>query len=174
MTIRSPQWVNSIEHACWQDESQNVLENLPKDFATIMSDKGSLTSALRSISNETFEVKVLKEELTKPYPSEAEKLGLKTNINAKIRQVELFIHGTPVVYARSVIPTYLIERAETGLANLGTKPLGHLLFKDGKMKKSRREFTSIEGVQGRRTPYDYEGGTILVNEFFLTALKNYL
>jgi len=42
------------------------------------------------------------------------------------------------------------------------------------MKKSRREFTCVEGIHGRRTPYEYEGGTILVNEFFLKDIFSFL
>ena len=101
-------------------------------------------------------------------------LNLPEKSQATIREVELMIYETPVVYARSIIPSDLTQRKETGLANLGSKPLGHLLFKDGRMRKSRREFTCVEGIFGRRTPYEYEGGTILVNEFFLDALKKYL
>ena len=66
------------------------------------------------------------------------------------------------------------SQSQQGLASLGSKPLGHLLFKDGIMKKSRREFACVEGIYGRRTPYEYEGGLILVNEFFLDGLVEFL
>ena len=174
MSKTLPRWLDAIEHANWKEESQQAFEDLPPELLTIMSDKGSLTTALRNIANDSFKVEVLSEKLDVPYSSESHKLRMDRNMNATIRQVLLYIFETPVVYARSVIPNELTERSETGLASLGSKPLGHLLFKDGIMKKSRREFTCVEGIHGRRTPYEYEGGTILVNEFFLKDIFSFL
>ena len=174
MNIISNRWCDSIESTTWKDDTNQAVNELPSELINIMSDRGSLTSALRAIANDTFEVRVIAENLGRPFASEATKLNLPEKSQATIREVELMIYETPVVYARSIIPSDLTQRKETGLANLGSKPLGHLLFKDGRMRKSRREFTCVEGIFGRRTPYEYEGGTILVNEFFLDALKKYL
>ena len=65
-----------------------------------------------------------------------------------------------------------------GLKNLGGTPLGHLLFKDGKMRVSKREFLNLQIKQNtlyaRRTPYDYLDSRILVSEFFLPEFNKYL
>ena len=164
----------AIESATWTDDALTSLAELPEPLRTLMSDQGSLTSSLKALSNDNFKVNVIRESLAKPYQSEVDKLGLGRESLATVREVELHIFDTPVVFARSIIPTDLTQRSETGLAELGSKPLGHLLFKDGHMRQSRREFACVNNAYGRRTPYDYEGGTILVNEFFLDSLGNYL
>jgi len=164
----------AIESATWADDTVTPLAELSEPLRALMTDQGSLTSSLKVLSNDNFKVNVIRESLAIPYQSEIDKLGLERKSLATIREVELHIFDTPVVYARSIIPTDLTERSETGLAKLGSKPLGHLLFKDGRMRQSRREFACVNDVYGRRTPYEYEGGTILVNEFFLGSLNNYL
>ena len=174
MSSNLPRWSSAIKHAIWEVESQKSLELLPADLFRIMSDKGSLTTALRNISNDSFQVAVIREELGNPFLSEMTKIGLSERDEATIREVLLKIYDEPVVYARSVIPAELTKKTKTGLASLGSKPLGHLLFKNGNMKNSRREFTCVQGVFGRRTSYEYEGSKILVNEFFLDSLKPYL
>ena len=170
----SLQWRAAIERANWEEESETVLESLPLELLTIMSDRGSLTTALKNIGSTSFKVEVIQERLEVPYLSESSRLGLDKSKEATVRQVQLCIFEKPVVFARSVIPYDLTKRTATGLASLGSKPLGHLLFKDGIMKKSRREFACVEGIYGRRTPYEYEGGLILVNEFFLDGLVEFL
>lgn len=164
----------AIEYVDWVEDSPEVVTGLPQTLQNIMADRGSLTTILKGLANNTFQVKVIAERLDTPFTSELTKLDLPKASKAVVREVELQIHGESVVYARSIIPHELTVRSETGLASLGSKPLGHLLFKDGKMRKSRREFAQVEGVFGRRTPYDYEGGTILVNEFFLESINKYL
>lgn len=164
----------AIESATWSDNILSSLAPVSEPLRALMTDQGSLTSSLKALSDDDFKVNVLRESLDKPYQSEVDKLGLGRESLATIREVELHIFNTPVVFARSIIPTDLTQRSETGLAELGSKPLGHLLFKDGRMRQSRREFACVNNVYGRRTPYDYEGGTILVNEFFLESLGNYL
>ena len=79
---------------------------------------------------------------------------------------------------RSILPLSLVEKTQTGLANLGQKPLGHLLFKEGEMRVSKRQFaqTSFQGkcIYARRTPYQYMGSSILVSEFFLPNVEKLL
>jgi len=95
-----------------------------------------------------------------------------------IREVELKIHDTPVVFARSILPLALISNGRNGLANLGRTPLGHLLFKNGRIRVSKRQVTVAElneqTVVARRTPYDFQGDTILVSEYFLHDLKAFI
>ena len=95
-----------------------------------------------------------------------------------IRQVELKLHDETVVFARSIIPLALISKGRSALANLGRTPLGHLLFKDGKIRVSKREFAKLKvahnSVTARRTPYDYQGRQILVSEFFMPTIYKYL
>ena len=162
----------------WQ--ADNVLSQacLPSDFRPWMIDQGSLTAALTEHSGGNFQVNVLDQRLAVPLWHEQRKLHRPLTRAALIRKVELLIHGEAVVYARSIIPLALALNGRKGLAKLGGTPLGHLLFKRGNIRISKRQFAQFEFddvmIAARRTPYDYQGSRILVTELFLPALLNYL
>jgi len=156
-----------------------LLENLlPPKIAPWLCDRGSLTSALMGLADGSFEVELLSQRLTTPFWHEQKKLKRSFSIVAMIREVNLRVHGEPVVFARSIIPLSLAGRGGGGLATLGQTPLGHLLFKDGRIRVSRRDFATMtldgKPVYARRTPYDYLGDSILVSEYFLPSLNKYL
>lgn len=141
----------------------------------LVFDRGSLTAALMSLSDGQFEVNVLSQKIAVPYWHEQKKLNRPLSQAAMIREVELLVHGQAVVFARTIMPITMIGDS---LKNLGKTPLGHLLFKDGRIRVSKREFCMIkmshELMTARRTPYDYQGETILVSEFFLPKLNSFL
>ena len=167
-----------ISTAKWRAETPLSRATLPVDLLPWLTAGGSLTAALMELAEGTFNVELLSQKMALPYVHERQKLDYADGLAAMVREVNLHIHGQPVVFARSIIPLSLAGRGGGGLATLGRTPLGHLLFKDGKMRASRREFSGISveqgQVYGRRTPYDYRGETILVSEFFLPSLKMYL
>lgn len=134
-------------------------------------DRGSLTEQLMNFSDEPFSVKVLSQRWQLPLPHEAQQLGVPLHLAARIRQVELYCGDTRMVYARSVMPLQVYLEQRHVLQNIGTRPLGHLLFKDGKIRISKRRVSLFKGeagtVLGRSTPYRYEDHEILVSEFFI-------
>lgn len=166
--------------------ADNILSQrlISKEIRAWVTDQGSLTAALTRLSDGEFKVKVLSQCIAFPHWHEQRKLNKPLSRAAMIRQVELKVHGQAVIYARSIIPLSLAVQGPNGLANLGRTPLGHLLFKDGKIRVSKREFAEFQiastqssastNVQARRTPYDYQGSTILVTELFLPALAKWL
>lgn len=162
----------------WQTDNPLVENTLPTIIAPWLTDRGSLTAALRGISQGSFEVAVLSQTIGIPVWHEQRALGRNLNLAALIREVELRIFDEPVVCARSIIPIELANKGAGGLGNLGTTPLGHLLFKDGRIRVSKREFLrcKIEDqlIYARRTPYEYLDSQILVSEYFLPALRAYI
>lgn len=173
--------VSSIKQAKWQTDTTLNRFFLPEKLKFWMCDKGSLTTSLRSISENNFEVEVINQGKTLPCWHERKILKSLPNVVAVIREVNLKLHGVPVIYARSVIPLELALPGRFGLNNLGTTPLGHLLFRDGRIRNSRREFTKItktsnlpDEVFGRRTPYEYRNSSILVSEFFLPSFNQFI
>ena len=162
----------------WWPDNPLSLAKLDPKIAPLASDKGSLTSALIGLSNNNFAVNVLQQVIELPFFHEQLELGQPLSRAAMIREVELQLHGEPAVFARSIIPLRLVAKGRNGLASLGRTPLGHLLFKDGKIRVSKRQFsqTLYRGAQvsARRTPYDYQDSQILVSEFFLPAIYDYL
>lgn len=165
------------QHSHWSSElfdEQQPANNL----SPWLESKGSLTAALIDLSNDDFKVIVLSEEVTTAHTHEQTKLKNKSDQDSLIREVELHIHNKAVVFARSIIPLTLVNHHENSLANLGTKPLGHLLFKEGRPRASRRDFAHVEidneSIHARRTPYEYQGYQVLVSEFFLPEFKKYI
>lgn len=166
------------EQSNWWTDTVLSIAKLESTFQGIAADKGSLTAALMTMSSGNFSVNVLQQKIAIPLYHEQIKLGHRLSQAAMIREVELQLYGQPVVYARSVIPMSLVNKRRNNLMNLGPTPLGHFLFKGGKIRVSKREFTQFTHNQinyaARRTPYDYDGSQILVSEFFLPQLKPYL
>lgn len=162
----------------WQSDNLFVENRLPKALAPWLVDKGSLTAALRSVADDSFAVVLISQAVGVPVWHEQRKLKRALHQAALIREVELHIFGEAVVCARSIIPIQLANKGAGGLGSLGTTPLGHLLFKDGRMRVSKREFLKSqfgpETIYARRTPYDYLGSQILVSEYFLPSLNKYL
>ncbi len=136
--------------------------------------QGSLTRKLTDYAEGQFTLKVLSEEWSTPNRYEANKLGLDLPAWAMIREVELSCKGTPTVYARSVIPQNVYQENKNTLATMGSKPLGHFLSRSALLQPSMRDICeislvsgSMESSYGRATLYNYNAGTILVQEFFI-------
>jgi chorismate--pyruvate lyase len=161
----------------WRDNVLSIAK-LDPQLSSLVSEKGSLTTALMALSQNNFSVKVLQQSIALPFFHEQRKLGRALSRGALIREVELQLYGESVVFARSIIPLSLVAKGRNGLASIGRKPLGHVLFKDGKIRVSKRDFAQLEyqsdTLFARRTPYDYQGSQILVSEFFLPTIYKYL
>ncbi len=163
----------------WWGDTNTSHSKLPAELLELICGKGSLTQALMSLGDDEFTVDVLNQGFVIPYWHEQKKMQRPFSRVAMVREVELKLSGQAVVYARSIIPLSLTSRGRTGLANLGRTPLGHLLFRDGKIRVSKREFSltdvgNRDVIAARRTPYDYQGSQILVSEFFLPQVIKYL
>ena len=165
-------------HHRWRADNAFSRNQVPLAIQSLVIDKGSLTAILVELSHGDFNVNVLAQRWAIPYFHEQQKLQRPGHRIAMIREVELLIGGEPVVYARSIIPARLLTKIRGGLSELGSTPLGQLLFRDGRMRISRRDFAHIDygsaRIYARRTPYDYQGSQILVSEFFLPSLSKYL
>jgi len=103
--------------------------------------------------------------------------------SALVRQVLLCCGDTPLVYARTVIPVTTIKGAQRRYANLGSRPLGAMLFADRTMRREdvqvavlpasheANQFTRAdESVWGRRSVFRVAGKPLLVSEYFLPDL----
>jgi len=154
----------------WLDNAVSTAR-LDRRVVDWVTDKGSLTTALTELAAGDFHVRVLRQRIALPYFHEQRKLSRALSKAAMIREVELCVYGEAAIFARSIIPLNLISKGRGGLANIGRTPLGHLLFKNGNIRVSKREFTQLgfrgDNIVARRTPYDYQGSRVLVSEFFL-------
>ena len=174
--ITQQRYQHLSENSFWfADTPLASLKLRQSSINTLLLDRGSLTAGLMNLSAGDFEVNVLSQGIAVPHWHEQKKLHRAYSSVAIIREVELLISGQAVVFARTIIPYTLMG---SRLKDLGKTPLGHLLFKDGKIRVSKREFALIESsealIKARRTPYEYQGETILVSEFFLPKLNSFL
>lgn len=163
-----------VDGSRWFDESETNTENIDATWLSWLSEQGSLTTRLTEFANGNFKVNVLDESWAKPNSREADKLNVSVSDLARIRQVELLCDDQVVVFARSIIPKSVFEAQQQVFATMGSKPLGHFLFKDGQAQKRQRNFTAYsvqnQTVYGRVTPYIYQGGEILVSEYFVNPV----
>ena len=169
------QLIHFLSHqARWRSANFLSKDQYPIEYWQWLNDEHSLTEQLIQLSESSFNVEVLRQEVDIPLWHEQDVLGQSHHLATTVREVVLSVDAQPVVLARSIIPMSLIRSFRSGLTELGTKPLGHLLFTDGRVRVSRRQFTVLDSpigqIYGRRTPYEYMGSVILVAEFYLPSL----
>lgn len=103
--------------------------------------------------------------------------------SALVRQVLLCCKDEPLVYARTVIPATTVQGAQRRYANMGSRPLGAMLFTDRTMRREAVEVSRLpashaanqytklnEPIWGRRSVFRVSGKPLLVSEFFLPEL----
>ena len=109
---------------------------------------------------------------------------------ALVRHVFLLCAGKPWVFARSVIPPRTLRGAHRRLANLGTRPLGAILFSDRSVRRGEVRVCELkprqplfdlasaaldrppEGAWARRSIFTLREKPLLVTEVFLPEMVN--
>ena len=143
-------------------------------------ESGSLTQRLKRACGPAFGVRVLLEGEMPPFPGERNALGGSGAFF--VREVLLHRAGVPLVAARTVIPAATLRGKHAGLAHLGNRPLGEVLFACPCLERRKLEIARVApntwrnptlcgetAVWGRRSRYRIASGNLLVSEFFLPA-----
>lgn len=170
----------------WYRHKQLFSKQLTAVVRGWLFDASSLTAKLIRHGAGDFHVELLSQEIRRPTQDEAEILNIKNGRYALIRQVHLCCKGKPVVYARTVIPLSTLTGAERSYGNLGSRPLGAMLFADRSMRREEVMVTQlspehdlyektgaqVELVWGRRSVFRVGGKPLLVSEYYLPALFN--
>lgn len=156
----------------WHSLNAASLGAIPSEWRNWVYHKGSLTTRLVDFSKGNFRVRVLREYWKTPSRYETVKLVLPSGQVVRARDVELLCDGRPVVFARTVIPLALYQREKNVFNGMGTRPLGHYLFREGEIKNTQRDVKRCRGSSGkavyaRATPYEFRGSELLVREFFI-------
>jgi len=168
----------------WFQRRQLFSKHVPVDFQAWLFDPASLTARLKQKCKADFRVEVLSQAIQKPRLDEFKVLGMEAGSYALIRQVRLCCGHACWVYARTVIPFSTIKGKHRIYANLGTRPLGAMLFADRTMRRDEVMVTALYGSQlpaglglaegdtvwGRRSVFRVMGKPLLVSEYFLPAL----
>ena len=164
----------------WRSYKRPMCHTIPRHWQAWLQDKGSLTQRLIHASDGHFSVRVVSNRWGIPSQSEAEALMLKPRQKAIIREVELLCHNQVWVCARSIIPHSTLRGRLRQFKNIGTKPLGALLFKHPNMIRGALEVTSLQQVNShqqhwaRRSVFYLDGKGILVTEVFMPPMASVL
>ena len=163
-------------------------QTMPAALQGWLTDTGSLTRSLQAQADQGFSVKLLGESWVLPLPDEARLLGIASDALVYQREVQLLNGADADVYARTVIPRVTFDGLSEHFMNLGTKPLGELLFTDPSVRRGDIEVACIQGEEalfklamqgklelpanlwGRRSPFYIADKILLVNEIFLPHL----
>jgi chorismate--pyruvate lyase len=168
----------------WFQRCQLFSKHVPAPIQAWLFDPASLTARLKQRCTAGFRVEVLSQAMEKPRLDEFKALGMGTGSYALVRQVRLCCGSDCWVYARTVIPFSTLKGKQRIYANLGTRPLGAMLFADRTMLRDEVMVTSLAGSQlpaglglenqdtvwGRRSVFRVGGKPLLVSEYFLPAL----
>lgn len=152
----------NTQHLIWSDLS--ATNHVPKIVQTWLRDDESLTAKLKQKFAD-FEVRVLLQE--KQTPHQHERLIITNTDNYVVREVALLGDGVAMVFARSVIP---LTNDTQDLLNIGSKPLGEVLFNDATIERGKLEITQTADIWGRRSTFTVGTTRLLVSEFFLASL----
>ena len=153
-------------------------------------DPASLTLRLQQLCGTRFRVQVVSQGWGRPRLDEAQELGMAGRERAIIRQVQLMCADHPWIYARTVIPATSLRGKLKRLAQLGSRPLGAMLFADPGMQRGVVELArilpgqglfadatrAVEGtpasIWGRRSVFRITGRPLLVSEIFLPGFPS--
>ncbi|HAS51793.1 MAG TPA: chorismate lyase [Gammaproteobacteria bacterium] len=170
----------------WQ--GQRPTHDLPPDLARWLFDPGSLTRRLRQCCPHLFRVRILWQGWSRPSCDEARALHLRLDARVWTREVQLLCGDQAWVFARTLVPMATLRGRGRRLTQLGSRPLGEVLFTDPKVQRGpveiarivagqrlhQRAFAemtpSLEALWGRRSIFQRDGQPLLVCEIFLPAL----
>lgn len=172
----------------WYSRSRLFRRNLPASLADWLLDSGSLTRRLRQLCPDQFRVHVLWQSWNRPSSDEARVLGLRLDAWAWTREVRLLCNDQPWVFARTLIPAKTLRGRGCRLTQLGTRPLGEVLFADPGVRRDPVEIARIvagqrlhqrafaglaeplDPIWGRRSVFWIAKRPLLVCEIFLPDL----
>ena len=171
-------------HTRWYSRRQIFNQPVPPALLDWLFDTSSLTARLQRRCPGQFRVELLSQRIDSPRLDELKALALEYGDHALVRQVRLFCRDDALVFARTVIPLTTLKGRERSYANLGSRPLGAMLFADNSMRRGEvmvsrldendvnYKYTGDAGGDrwGRRSIFYVSGKPLLVSEYFLPAL----
>ncbi|MBD1581545.1 chorismate--pyruvate lyase family protein [Pseudoalteromonas sp. S16_S37] len=165
----------------WQSAPE--YSHLSSEDAAIILDSGSLTSRLKEQSND-FRVDVLQEQWIAASQEHKKLLGQYCT-QLQCREVLLVCDDVARVYAQSWIST---QASDLGVRQLGSKPLGEVLFQDKSWQHTPLEVAQVDypnalapllkdlhlpeqRLYARRRVFVYQDAKIMVCEVFLPKVN---
>ncbi len=172
----------------WQPVARLRGGPLPMPLRRWLRYPGSLTGALMAACSASLTVELLSQQGARATRDEARALAMPVAEMPMVRQVRLCCGGVPWVFARTVVPHASLRGGTGRLLQLGTRPLGAVLFANPAVRRGRLEVARLrpndtlyrmtcQAAPGstrerwaRRCLYHLEAGPLLVTEVFLPTL----
>lgn len=166
--------------AHWCSEPEQLLTSTLSNW---LFDPTSLTARLKKHCK-NFRVEVVGQHIEKCSAEEA-KATIHAGEQVLVREVILYCDEQAQVFARSLLPLSSLTGEQQKLANLGTQPLGQVLFNDPKLDRQSIEIASFgqqssvgqfcanvnlsntHDLWGRRSLFVLNNKPIMVAEVFL-------
>lgn len=170
---------NAIRTPRWSTASPRLAPPALRPWLTL---RGSLTAALKQLSNGHFHVEILRQYWGRPLPDESRALHLDSRALCLVREVILFGHHQPWVFARSILPEQTLQGPLRRLRGLDNRPLGEILFATPRVQRGPIQAACIspqhsrlptlngwstEPLWGRRSVFALDRRRLLVAELFL-------
>ena len=148
---------------------ESIESKVDASVLSWLSESGPITNRIKL--SQKFELELLNDEIDEI--SKEEELFLNSfSQTFRVRRVILLGNNTPVVYAKSVIPSSTIENGLSSLGKIGNAPLGDILFTPGVFTKLEMVCASFLSKEknvywGRKIKYSVNSEPISVMEVFL-------
>jgi chorismate--pyruvate lyase len=166
--------------ASWQTQANVPLSPHLIDW---LYDPSSLTARLKTHCQH-FRVEVIGQHIESCHADEAN-ANISVSEKVLVREVLLYCDESPQVFARSLLPLKSLTGEQQQLANLGTQPLGQVLFNNPNLERQSFEIARFDAASkvaqlanqlllpckhdlwGRRSLFIVDNKPIMVAEVFL-------
>lgn len=159
--------------------------SLPPELESWFLDPSSMTKRMNLAGKQPLEVNLLQQNWQQPLESESQRLQLPLHEPTLLREVELLSGGEIWIYARTIIPKGSLEGKLSCLNDLGTRPLGEILFSFPELMRSPFEVAKLmpmhieyqlatrhitdkpDHLWARRSIFSVDEQSLLLTEVFL-------
>lgn len=150
-----------------------------------LSSSGSMTLAMREVTENQLDIKLLSSGMQMISEQEAQLLGIDSDSEVFTREVLMQQEGESLLYGRSIFPSTVPEHAMQVIRELGNEPLGEVLFQANEQPRLSMQYAMVDGdmylyeslerylpqtepLYARRSLFCYHNELVLVQEIFLT------
>jgi chorismate--pyruvate lyase len=178
-----------MQKTIWHAALPYFVNRAPAAMRPWLSDQESLTARLVAACDGRFSVHVIEQGWQPPLISERQVLGLSDQESGFVRHVQLLCDKKPWVFARTFIPASSLNGPLNRLTHLGTRPLGAVLFASKTLRRQHTQIAALgfndslrhiagaardQKIWGRRSVFYTENKPLIVSEFFLPGMNQYL
>ena len=175
----------------WQKKNELDTSALSKSEKSWLMDTYVLTQSLNSLEDATCRLDVLDERLDVLSTDERSAFMKNSAKEAWVRQIYHLVEGTPVIYARTVVPTPTFNRFKADFLALKSQPIGVTLLYD-RPEVTRSCFTyrqikahepiyqnafltadNLQHLWARRSLFYINELPLLISEVFMSTMQQY-